>query len=178
MTSNNLRQLTLTAHRNAERQKFTKILLSGNIDPDLYHTYLLNQYYIYKVLEEKVNIPEVNEIKRHNLIYKDIKELEKEYNINPDKNLCGVTKKYINYIENLDDNEKLLAHIYVRHFGDMSGGQIIKKQIPGNGNMYDFDDPEKKKQELRKLLNDNMASEANICFDYATQLFKELIENE
>lgn len=178
MTADNLRQLTLEAHRNAERQKFTKILLSGKIEPDLYHSYLINQYYIYKVLEEKVNIPEINQIKRHKLIYQDIKELEKEYKLNPEKKLCGVTTEYVNYIENLEDEEKLLAHIYVRHFGDMSGGQIIKKQIPGRGHMYDFDDPEKKKQELRKLLNNDMAEEANICFNYATQLFKELINNE
>ena len=171
----NLRQLTIKAHRNAERQKFTKILLSGKIDPNLYHSYLLNQYYIYKTLEEKIDIPEINEIKRYELIHEDIKELEKEYNINPNKQLCNVTNDYINYIKNIDDNDRLLAHAYVRHFGDMSGGQIIKKQIPGNGKMYDFDDPETKKSELRKFLHDGMAEEANICFDYATKLFEELM---
>lgn len=173
--TDNLRQLTITAHRNAERQKFTKILLSGKIEPDLYHSYLLNQYHIYKTLEEKIDIPEINEIKRHELIHEDIKDLEKRYDIKSEKDLCNVTKDYINYIENINDIDRLLAHAYVRHFGDMSGGQIIKKQIPGNGKMYDFEDPENKKKELRKFLHNGMAEEANICFEYATRLFEELI---
>ena len=28
----------------------------------------------------------------------------------------------------LDDPEKLMAHIYVRHMGDLSGGQMIKEE--------------------------------------------------
>jgi heme oxygenase len=74
-----------------------------------------------------------------------------------------------------NDNQSLLAHMYVRHFGELHGGQMIKKKIPGNGIMYEFDgDTKVLIEEFRKLLNDDMADEAKICFDFASKLFDEL----
>jgi len=35
----------------------------------------------------------------------------------------------------MDDPHKVMAHVYVRHMGDLSGGQMIKKKIPGAGKM-------------------------------------------
>jgi hypothetical protein len=45
---------------------------------------------------------------------------------------------------------------------------------PGSGKMYDFDDVETLKQTVRSQLSDDMADEANRCFEFAIQLFKEL----
>ena len=39
-----LKDLTIENHRNAERQDFVKILMSGQIHPDFYATYLFNQF--------------------------------------------------------------------------------------------------------------------------------------
>lgn len=175
---NKLKELTLEAHRNAERQEFAKIMLSGKITPELYHQYLYNQYHIYRALEEKIDIPEIEDIKRYKLIGKDISELEKEYNIISTVSLCNTTLDYVRYIQNLDDHTKLLAHLYVRHFGDMYGGQIIKKRVPGSGYMYDFENVEELKSKVRSMLSDDMEEEAKKCFQYATQLFKELVKNE
>ena len=33
---------------------------------------------------------------------------------------------------------KLYAHIYVRHMGDLSGGQMIMKKTPGPNRYYRF----------------------------------------
>ena len=41
-----------------------------------------------------------------------------------------------------------MAHIYVRHFGDLFGGQMMKKVVVGSGKMYDF----KNRSELIKEL--------------------------
>ena len=68
----------------------------------------------------------------------------------------------------------ILAHIYVRHFGDMYGGQMIAKRNPGSGSMYVFEDVEELKTTVRAKLNDDMADEANRCFEFAMQLFEEL----
>lgn len=176
--SNKLKELTLEAHRNAERQQFAKIMLSGKITPELYHQYLYNQYHIYRTLEEKIDIPEIEDIKRHQLIFKDIKELEKEYKIILTTPLCDATIYYMRYIQSLNDKSKLIAHLYVRHFGDMYGGQIIKKRVPGSGYMYDFNNVEELKSKVRSMLSDDMEDEANKCFQYATQLFKELVKDE
>ena len=39
-----LKELTYDHHRNAERQKFVKTLMGGNIDPKVYAEFLYNQY--------------------------------------------------------------------------------------------------------------------------------------
>jgi len=58
---------------------------------------------------------------------------------------------------------------------DLSGGQMIRKRIPGKGRLYDFPKPiDEMKADVRKNLNDDMKDEAIIAFDFATKLFKEL----
>lgn len=168
-----LKELTWNNHQNAERTTFARKLLGG-ITPEEYHTYLYNQFVIYGSLESLANLDDVENIKRAKKIAADLKELESEYGLQrtPDK-IKSITEKYINYLPTLD-NEELMAHIYVRHFGDMYGGQMIKKRVPGSGTMYDFDDVESLKEKIRAKLNDDMAEEANICFKFATELFEEL----
>ena len=46
-----LKELTYEHHRNAERQEFVKVLMSGSIDPKLYATFLYNQYVNYNIQE-------------------------------------------------------------------------------------------------------------------------------
>ena len=40
--------------------------------------------------------------------------------------------------------------------------------------MYDFENVETLKATVRAMLHDDMAEEANICFEFAMQLFEEL----
>ena len=42
-----IKELTKEQHQNAERKEFVGVLMSGNIDHDLYATYLYNQYHCY-----------------------------------------------------------------------------------------------------------------------------------
>lgn len=77
----------------------------------------------------------------------------------------------------MHDRDALMAHVYVLYMGDMSGGQMIKKKIPGEGRMYDFEgDIPAIKDKIRELTTDDMADEAKWVFDSATQLFQELME--
>ena len=69
-----------------------------------------------------------------------------------------------------------MAHLYVRHMGDLAGGQMIAKRVPGNGRMYQFENPEELKTAIRAKIDDSMAEEATICFEFATDLFKEMLE--
>ena len=100
------------------------------------------------------------------------------YGFEPDGIYPDSVDNYIAHVEALsdaDDNESLLAHMYVRHFGELHGGQIIKKKTPGSGLMYEFNgDTKVLIEEFRKLLNDDMADEAKKCFDFASELFDEL----
>ena len=83
----------------------------------------------------------------------------------------------------MDDPEKLYAHIYVRHMGDLSGGQMIMKKTPGHNRYYKFKHKEVGdyriivKETINNYLNvyqKNVVHEARLCFAYATELFKEL----
>jgi len=75
-----------------------------------------------------------------------------------------------------DDENKLFAHIYTRHMGDLSGGQMIRKRVPGEGRLYQFEDPDTLKTAIRSKLDDSMADEAKICFDFATRTFQEMMD--
>ncbi len=113
-------------------------------------------------------------MRRSEKIAQDIEELEVLYNLEKNPTLItDIAEQYSYYVTTLTD-ESLLAHLYVRHFGDMYGGQMIKKRNPGQGRMYDFEDVESLKTNFRTMLNDNMAEEANCCFEYAMKLFEEL----
>jgi len=174
-----LKELTWAHHQAAERRKFAKELLSGSIDPKLYHKFLTCQYMNYNVLEQATIIPpHLNKIHRARRIFQDIRELEEAFGLEPDGIFPPSVNEYASRIAMLqesDDNHGLLAHMYVRHFGELHGGQMIKKKIPGNGLMYEFaGDTKYLIEEFRKLLDDDMAEEAKICFDFASQLFDEL----
>lgn len=173
----NLKELTWEHHKNAERQQFVKLMFSGNISQELYATYLFNQFAIYNLLEEIATmnglLDTIPEVRRAPKILEDFKELWKSKK-NP--KLCKSTENYINYLKNIiEDKNKLMAHIYVRHMGDLSGGQMLSKKVPGSGNYYKFDtEVNNLKNRIRSMLDDSMAEEAKICFDFATTLFKEL----
>jgi heme oxygenase len=166
-----LRDLIKEQHDRAENHPFVKVLLSGNIDKRLYAEFLYNQYFIYSALEKTASkvLVDLEGIERTPGILKDLKELE-EF----DLKVLPSTVAYMDYLTHADlTDEELLAHIYVRHMGDMFGGQMIKKVIPGSGYMYDFEDRSNLIKKLREKLNDDMAEEANDVFEYAIGLFED-----
>ena len=177
--SNKLKELTWAHHQSAERRVFAKELISGKIDPKIYYKFLQCQYFNYEVLERCTVIPpNLTPIHRASRMFKDIRELETMYGFEPDGKFPPSVDKYVAHVEALslaDNNEALLAHMYVRHFGELHGGQIIKKKTPGNGLMYEFEgDTKVLIEEFRTLLSDDMADEAKVCFDFASMLFDEL----
>jgi heme oxygenase len=106
-------------------------------------------------------------------------ELMKEFNLQPIETALETTVEYVNYIESIkNDNHRLLAHLYVRHFGDLHGGQMISKKVPGSGKYYQFEDRYELIKGMRTLLDDSMADEARICFDFAFRSFEEMSTDE
>jgi heme oxygenase len=90
--------------------------------------------------------------------------------------LCPTVEKYLNYIKNdlSNDSDRLMAHLYVRHMGDLAGGQMIAKRVPGSGTMYTFDNVDELKIKIRSKLKDSMGDEANVAFDFAIDLMKDM----
>jgi heme oxygenase len=132
------------------------------------------------VLESAVSVPmELEPIFRSTLIEDDLQELENLFNLDEIEDNLQSTIEYNHHIQTLmedGNNDALIAHLYVRHFGDAHGGQIIKKNVPGSGSMYEFDDRPGLIKGVRELLHDGMADEAKNCFEYAERLFHELME--
>ena len=175
-----LKELTWANHSKAERTNHASKLLKG-MSPQEYHRYLYNQYVQYAAIESiaqsKGVLDGIEDIARAPAILTDIEELENEYSIQRNTDLlCSVVNEYANYVVTLENADDILAHLYVRHFGDMYGGQMIRKRNPGAGSMYDFNNVDELKSTVRAKLTDDMAEEANKCFEFAMQLFEELDE--
>jgi heme oxygenase len=174
-----LRDLTKEAHSDAERSAFVKILFSGNINPKLYATYLKNQHPMYEVLEVCAMplqlLHGLPDVRRAPAILEDFIELWGRDN--PEKpKMCPTVDRYIKYILSIkDDPKRIMAHIYVRHMGDLAGGQMIAKRVPGAGKMYQFADPEGLKSSIRGKIDDTMADEAKVCFGYAKDFFEDML---
>lgn len=178
----NLKELTWEHHQNAERQDFVKVLMSGKIHPEFYATYLWNQHLKYDLLEALISttgkVNHIPDIYRKQKIYADFVELWPHTEQPPTLNS---TKEYIQHMRDAFGNfDKLMAHMYVLHMGDLSGGQMIARKVPGEGRMYKFEGADVKeiKEMIRELIHDGMAEEAKYVFDSATNLFKELMEIE
>ena len=179
-------ELTLEQHKNAERQDFVRMLMSGHIDEKLYATYLYNQLQCYSILEKygmhNSLFNQTPGLQRAEALHYDYKALWKgeEPPIKTES-----TKDYIEHINAIqDDAEKLYAHIYVRHLGDLSGGQMIMRKAPGPNRYYKFRHKQVKEYKLivREVVNNylnlyqfNILSEANFCFDTVTKLFNECL---
>ena len=177
----NLKDLTWEHHKDAERQQFVKVLMSGKINPQFYAAYLWNQHKKYDLLEAMAAVNGIwaeipFPIHRKMKIEQDFLELwaDKE---NPPP-IVPSTHEYIDHMRPImHDRDKIMAHIYTLHMGDLSGGQMIRKKVPGEGRMYQFEgDVDAIKDAIRNATNDEMADEAKYVFESAAQLFKELME--
>lgn len=174
---NKLKELTQEHHSNAERQEFAKELLSGTISKWKYATFLFNQHPQYNLLETFAMLHGLIDTRIAPKIHEDYSELWAEFEPNQPP-LLPVVKEYMDHLLTIqNDADKLMAHVYVRHMGDMSGGQMISRKVPGSATMYQFNEDVKiLKDRVRARCDDSMADEANVCFDFATKLFKQMSE--
>ena len=170
----NLKELTWEEHKNAERQAFVKELMGG-ISKARYADFLHALHPQYHLLESFAKLHNLLDVEIAPNIYADFHELcEQLEDYKPTE--YPVVKEYMDHIMSIkDDPHKLMAHIYVRHMGDLSGGQMIAKRVPGSTKFYQFDeDVDVLKDKIRTRLDDSMAEEAKICFNFATELFKQM----
>lgn len=173
-----LKDITKDLHTAAEQTKFAKLLLSGTIGQKDYATYLYNMYPIYATIE----IPCYRQglfntlpgVARSEAIQQDLMELIDE----TDHFLMPATIDYITYLMKLTNDPArrhlIKAHLYVRHMGDLFGGQFIASKVPGQGKFYQFDDVEGLKTAIRELLTDDLGDEACVAFEWSIKIMKEL----
>jgi heme oxygenase len=108
-------------------------------------------------------------------VFEDIKELMeledgKGLQIRP----LVSTNEYQKYLHSLTQ-EELLPHVYLNYLAIMFGGQMMKKNVPGSGKMYEFDgDVREIAGSIRAIQKDEWADEANKALDYNISILDEL----
>lgn len=166
-----LREAIKDKHVAAEKHRFVQNLLDKTLPSDAYGSYLYNQLLCYKELERRAYLFDlfsgVEELARASLILEDVNEL------NADRTVFPSTTAYLEYIKSAS-KKSLLAHIYVRHFADLYGGQMIKRVAPGSCRMYEFKDRAELISRMREKLSNDLADEANAAFDHVLALFDEV----
>jgi hypothetical protein len=167
-----LRELTQERHRRAEQTPFMKAVFARSLPSNLWADFLHQKWYWYAAIEDIADqfhvLDSVPEIRRAKLIKQDY--LNMVIPIRRTHQRHPLTKDYALYVLGLDDPRKILAHVYVWHFGDLYGGQMIKKMISAPHAHLDFDDPQSLIAKTRLLLSDDMADEANLAFDNAIKI--------
>ena len=109
-----------------------------------------------------------------------IKDFDELYDGETELPVLSTTKRFVEYIESLDKTDflythKLMAHLYTRHMGDLMGGQMLAKRVPGSSAMYEFADPDALKAAIRAKLDDSMTPEVKFAYEIATRTFVEML---
>jgi heme oxygenase len=176
-----LKEITKDLHTEAERSLFAKKLIAGTLSKEEYANYLWQMVLVYNGIETAgtsqgmfKNLPD---IERTNKIYQDCIELVgKNHQLKWLPSVIDYYKYLLDLNQNPEKRHLVKAHLYCRHMGDLFGGQIIAKRVPGSGKFYQFKDVEALKQSIRSELTDDLGPEARVAFEWAIKIMKELSE--
>jgi heme oxygenase (biliverdin-producing, ferredoxin) len=132
-----LREGTKKAHTMAENTGFIACFLRGTVEKQSYRKLVANLYFVYSAMEDAMH-----QLKDHPVMGKMyFPELDRKASLESDLEFyhgpnwkneikCSpATQKYVAEINQIakNDPELMIAHLYTRYIGDLSGGQILKK---------------------------------------------------
>lgn len=166
-----LRELTANKHTEAENTQFMKCVFAKNMPPDIWSDFLFQKWIFYSVIEQRAQdyglLSDLPDICRTNLLRDDLLNMVQ---VGHDLKVLPTTKQYCEYLKQLTDSDSILAHLYTWHMGDMYGGQMISKIVSAQQNHLIFQNRAELIEKLRMKLHDNLASEANVAFDWAIKI--------
>jgi len=172
-----LREVTLEKHQAVENLPFIQYLLHGEITQEHYVIYLAEMLEIYRHLENLASaqglLDDLPELPRTQRMKQDLDELDPDYR----SPLTLATRNYLDYLSTLYESERandLFAHVYVRHLGDMYGGKLIARRVPGTGRWYEFDNRADLVKRFNAKLSMDLAPEALVAFDHFANIFQDL----
>lgn len=173
-----LRDYTNAKHREAEARPFVQYMLSGGITECDYILFLQQMYNLYGTIEYFAEMSgllhDLPDIRRTEYIRQDLLELGSNVAV-----ALPATRRYQERVIELyhtKQREQILAHVYVRHMGDMYGGKIIAKRVPGSGRAYGFTDRPAVIKALDAKLSTDIVDEALLGFELSMGIFDELWE--
>lgn len=172
-----LNNITRETHTAVENLPFVQYLLNGNITQHDYVIYLAEMTAIYQQLESMAQqlglFNGLEDLPRAQFMQQDLDELAPGHITE----LLPSTQAYLAHLDSLfhsDHRDQLFAHVYVRHMGDLYGGKLISRVVPGTGRWYEFEN----RSELAKTFNEritlDLADEALVAFDHYGNIFQGL----
>ena len=172
-----LKELTAFNHAKAESTPFMKAVFARTLPFDLWVDWTYQKTLFYAVIEEAAAdcglLDDLPDIRRALYLYEDYCEMNKfrdmvRHQFRP------VVEEYKNYILSINKEPKrIMAHLYTWHMGDMFGGQMIKKIVPGAHRNLEFEDARTLMTNIRAKLDDSMGDEANVAFDWAIRMMRD-----
>jgi heme oxygenase len=166
---NSLKEATAANHRRAESTELVKLIFARSITQQQYSTLLANQLIYYTAMERCGDIFNTrSDLKRTRQIVQDLAELKSECWI-----ISPLSYEYADYISLLDQ-QKCWAHVYVHYLGDMMGGQMLKRCVPGSGSRFEFTDTATLVSDIRMNVSIADAAEANTAFEWTIKIYDDL----
>jgi heme oxygenase len=159
----------------AEGTAFMQAVFDLSLPMELWRDYTYQKQLWYKEIESKAQemglLTDLVGIERSELIKADYQEMMKD-RLGDFHTYHNITKDYVMYIRSLREPADVMAHLYTWHMGDLFGGQMIKKIINAPSTHLDFENSQDLMVNMRKLLTDDMAEEANRAFTWAIIILK------
>ena len=175
-----LKDLTSAKHAEAESTPFMKAVFAKTLPFDLWVDWTYQKWLFYGAIEGAAGanclLGDLPDLRRAFYLFMDYNEMNtqrKKHEFRP------VTIDYYNYLISIaNDPDKIMAHLYTWHMGDMFGGQMIKKIVPGAHRNLEFEDTRTLITNIRAKLDDSMGDEANVAFDWAIRMMRDLHHGE
>lgn len=170
-----LKELTAEKHKEAESTPFMKAVFAKTLPFDLWIDWTYQKMLFYHAIEGVAGacrlLGDLPDIRRAFYLYLDYSTMNpehKKYQFRPE------AIEYHKYILSIGlEPNKIMPHLYTWHMGDMFGGQMIKKIVPGSHRSLEFEDVKTLMTNIRAKLDDSMADEANLAFDWAIRMMKD-----
>ena len=171
-----LKELTSEKHQEAENTPFMKAVFAKTLPTKLWADWTFQKTLFYAAIEGAAGacglLKDLPDIRRAFYLYQDFDKMWEKNTTRPDYR--PVVVEYYRYLLSISkDPSKIMAHLYVWHMGDMFGGQMIKKIVPGSHRNLEFEDTKILITNIRAKLDDSMADEANVAFDWAIRMMRD-----
>jgi heme oxygenase len=171
-----LKDLTSAKHAEAESTKFMKAVFAKTLPFDLWVDWTLQKTLFYSTIEDSAGanglLDDLPDLRRELYLTLDYNEMNEN---NPPRHIYRpIVLEYDKYLLSISNEpNKIMAHLYTWHMGDMFGGQMIKKIVPGSHRNLEFADARTLMTNIRAKLDDSMGDEANVAFDWAIRMMRD-----